>query len=110
MSKNVVEEEVKSHGRHCGDALSDDELRPCYREECCQYGEMDNDPYPANGHEQHKAHRQPTADHLVEYELNILERDKRVELALAVLSGTKCVREFLDAQRPWGRCDDIKED
>ena len=71
---------------------------------------MDDGADGADEAEEDEADRDVAADELVEDELEVLEADDEVELALAVLAEAEVVGDFADADLAIGGEDDVEQD
>ena len=71
---------------------------------------MDDGADGADEAEEDEAHGDVTADELVEDELEVLEADDEIELALAVLAKAEVVGDFADADLAIGGEDDVEKD
>ncbi|GCC47364.1 hypothetical protein chiPu_0031656, partial [Chiloscyllium punctatum] len=110
VGQEIVEDEVAGHrhDRTGGLGLREWRLEQFQRDE--QHREMHQQAEPADRGEQDEAQRDQVVGQFRQHEAEEVERNHRVELALAMLAGAESVGNLDGAQLALRRRDDVEQD
>lgn len=110
IGEGVVQHVVENHDDAGGECLGLDEGEAFVYEQQAEEHEVNDSADGAYEGEEHEADGDVAADEFVEDELEVLEANDEVELALAVLTQAEVVGDFADADLTIGGQDDVEED
>jgi len=110
IGERVVHDVVQDHDDAGGEGLGLDEGEAFVYEQKTEEQEVNDGADGAYEGEEHEANGDVAADELIEDELEVLEADDEVELALAMLAEAEVVRDFANADLAIGGKDDVEQD